>query len=127
MSLRESMNKNPWLGWAAAGVLFLVAVLLAVRNFGGGSDSYSTDRMTEVVTIKFTDTGDTIEIPRGRLIKQILDQGGELDPNKGLINPKTKQPTGFLFDKAEWDRMITQLQADSGAEAGAQLAEPREK
>ncbi len=112
MRLRESINQKPWLGWAVAAVLFCVAALFALRSFFPSGDIYSGDSMSEMVTIKFTDTGETMEIPRGRLIKQLLDDGGTLDPSKGIMNPKTKQPTGFLFNKSEWESMIKSLIAD---------------
>lgn len=115
MGMRETMNEKPWLGWIVAALLFVVAAFFAWRSLSSGGDMYSADRMTEIVTIKFTDTDDTIEMPRGRLIKQLLEQGGTLDPGKGLINPKTQQPTGFLFNKSEWDRMISELNADRAA------------
>lgn len=112
MGIRDEMNQKPWMGWVVAALLFCVAAFFAWRSLNRGGDMYSGSSMTEIVTIKFTDTEDTMEMPRGRLIKLLLDQGGKLDPGKGLINPKTQQPTGFLFNKPEWDRMIQQLNAD---------------
>jgi hypothetical protein len=65
-----------------------------------------------MVTIRFTDTEDEMTIPRGRLDKELRRQGDHLDPSQGYINPKTNKPTGFLFDKAEWEAMIARINKD---------------
>ena len=110
-SVRELLNKAPWAGWAVAGVLLLAAVFLFIRG-QRSNDPYSPDRMQEMVTIRYSDTGDEVTMPRGRMDKQLRDQGATLDPSKGLINPKTGQPTGFLFDKEEWEGMIARINAE---------------
>lgn len=113
MGIRESINERPWLGWAIAGILLVLGVLGFFWRMGPGGDAYDPQRMTQVVTIKYTDTGDTEEIPRGRLIKRMLDENkGVFDPKKGLQNPKTKEYTGFLYNKSEWEALIKQLNED---------------
>src|SRR5262245_29275430 len=110
---RETLNSKPWIGWAFAGVMLVVCAWVLLRQFTSGTDTYDPARMTEFVTVMYTDTGETEEIPRGRLIKMLLDQGGgKIDPTKGIINPKTKQPTGFLYNKAEWESLVKQLNDD---------------
>lgn len=106
--LRDMMNKSPWVGWATAGVLLLGSIFMFVRG-GRGSDPYSPDRMKESVTIKFTDTGDEITMTRGQLDREMRRSADKLDAGKGIINPKTGQPTGFPFDKDEWDQMISRI------------------
>jgi len=102
--MREFLKKNPWLGWVLCVVLLGVS---AWRWFGGsGGSPFSPDRMQEMVTIKYTDTGDTAEMPRGRFEKMLRDAGTKLDPNQGLINPKTGKPTGFLFNQREWEEAV---------------------
>ncbi len=125
MSIREEINRRPWLGWAVAGVLVVLGVVAFIfRTSGGTGDAYDGSRMTQMVTIKYTDTGDTEEVHRGRLIKRMLDENkGKIDPNKGLINPKTQQPTGFFYDKAEWEALVKQLNDD--LEAGAKSNPPK--
>ncbi|MDX2117805.1 MAG: hypothetical protein SFY96_06450 [Planctomycetota bacterium] len=122
--LREVISKSPWLGWGFALICLGVAVFFMVRGGGGGSP-YSPERMQEMVTIKFTDTGDEIQMLRGDLDRQLRRRDEGLDPTKGLINPKTGQPTGFPYDKSEWEGMISRIveqrkrldQAESAAPA----------
>jgi hypothetical protein len=117
MGLRDEINQRPWLGWILAGVATLVAVYFVffARPRGG---VYTPDQMTQIVTIRFTDTGDTIDIPRGRLISDMILQGGPIDPTRGVVNPKTGQPTGFPFNKADWEAMIEQLNREIRAAKG---------
>jgi hypothetical protein len=89
-------------------VLLLASVYLFIRG-GGGSDPYSPDRMKETVVIKFADTGDEVTMTRGQLDREMRRSGDKLDPSKGVINPKTQAPTGFPFDKSEWDEMIARI------------------
>lgn len=126
MGLRETVNSKPWIGWAVAGAMILVAGFFAYRNMSGSGDRFAPESMRETVTIKYTDTGDTEEVHRGRLIKRLLDeQGGKVDATRGLINPKTGQPTGFLFDKREWDAMIKELEVQSPKGPPSAPAPPR--
>ena len=107
--IREFINKSPWMGWAFAALLLGATVFFFLRSRSGGSDPYSPARMTEMVTIRFTDTDDEITMPRGTMDKELRRQGDKLDPTKGITNPKTGKPTGFLFDKEEWDAMIARI------------------
>ena len=114
--LREELNKRPWLGWIVAGVLLVVAVAVYLSRTGN-DDPYSPERMTEMVTIKFTDTGDEMEIPRGRLDKELRGRS-DLNAGAGVINPKTGAATGFPFDKKDWESWIARIQKEK-AEAKA--------
>jgi hypothetical protein len=107
--VREFLNKKPWIGWVLAIVFLGVSTYFFYRSRSSGVDPYSPSRMTEMVTIRFTDTEDEITIPRGRLDKELRQQADHLDPSKGYINPKTGKPTGFLFNKPEWDEMIARI------------------
>jgi len=122
--LREFINKSPWIGWALAGVLLVVAVVIYMRRIGG-TDPYRLERMTENVTIKFADTGEEITMPRGRLEKQLRTAGSHLDPSKGLVNPKTGQPSGFIFDKSDWEETITRINAEKAEMAAKAPAAAR--
>ena len=62
-------------------------------------------------------------MPRGRFEKELRMRGGDLDPSKGLINPKTNQPTGFLFDKKEWEETVARLKGERDAVRSSQKAE----
>lgn len=106
MGLRESINEKPWLGWVMAGVILVGAIVMYMRMSGGSSDPFSADRATDMITIKFTDTGETMDVPQGRLIQQLIDRGKDVDPGKGFLNPKTGAFTGFPYDKKTWDGMV---------------------
>ncbi len=124
--IREMLQKSPWLGWAVAGVLLVTAVVLLMRG-GGGSSPYSQERMTEMVTIKFTDTGEEVEMPRGRFEMMLRDRRGLVDPSAGIINPSTNQPTGFLFKKSEWEETVKRINEEkkrAAAERGITLEPP---
>lgn len=111
--LREGVQRKPWLGWVFALVLGGLAVLLYLRG-GRSADPYSPERTTESVTIKFTDTGEELTMPRGRFEKLLRDQG-ELDASKGLLNPATKKYSGFLVDKDEWEETVRRINAERDA------------
>lgn len=109
-SIRDHMQQKPWIGWAVAGVLFAAAIYLYMSRSSASNVEYGQEYMTQMVTVKFADTGDEMELPRGRFEKMLRDSaGGTLDAAKGLINPKTNQPTGFLFSKSDWDQTISRI------------------
>ncbi|MFN0011400.1 MAG: hypothetical protein ACKVS8_07125 [Phycisphaerales bacterium] len=118
-NIRELLNKKPWIGWCVAGAAVCVA-----SYFGWKANKvegeYTADRMTQVLTIRFTDTGDTMEIPRGRLMRDLMLAGGKLDPSKGIVNPKTGQATGFPFSKDDWESMVAQINRDMAPPGGQQ-------
>ena len=107
-SIREFLNKSPWLGWVLAGILLAVSIFMLVKG-QGGTDPYNPDRMRESVTIRFTDTNDEITMTRGQMDKELRRKGVKLDVSEGITNPKTGKPTGFLFNKTEWDEMIARI------------------
>lgn len=107
-TLRDQMNKKPWIGWAVAGVILLTSALFFWRS-RGGNDPYSPDRITELVTIKFTDTGEEITMRRGRMELELRGRKGTLDSTTGITNPKTGAPTGFLYNKDDWEATCKRL------------------
>src|ERR1044071_7119618 len=107
-SIREFLNKSPWIGWALALILLGSSVFFFIRS-RRGADPYAPDRMQEMVTIRFTDTEDEITMPMGRLDKELRQRGDHLDPSAGEINPKPDKPTVFLVAKKEWDDMIARI------------------
>lgn len=122
--IRDFMNRSPWLGWVFAAVMLGVSVAIFLKLDGSG-DTYSPERMTEDVTIRFSDTGDEITMPRGRFEKELRMRGSAIDPSKGIVNPKTNEPTGFLFNKAEWDETVARLNSEREGVAGATQAAPK--
>lgn len=113
-SLREALNAKPWLGWGVAAVLAVIAGVVFVRSLRSG-DTYSVDRMTEEVTIKCAETGETWTMPRGRMEKELRLRSGLLDASQGLTNPNTGRPTGFPFDAGSWDETIRRINAEKQA------------
>lgn len=107
-AVRDYLKKHPMLGWGLCLVLLGVTAWLWLGR-GGGESPLSTDRMQEMVTIRYADTGETAQMPRGRFEKMLRDAGTKLDPLQGLTNPKTGKPTGFLFDQQEWEQAIARV------------------
>lgn len=106
--VRDFVNRSPWVGWCVAGLTLAVAIYLYIRTPSNESP-YSPERMRQTVSIKFTDTGDVVEMQRGDLDRLLRRRGEQVDGSVGIVNPKTNLATGFLYDKGEWDRMIARI------------------
>jgi hypothetical protein len=122
--LREFLAKSPWIGWAVALVFMGIAGWLIVSGASGGGSKYIPERMQEKVTIKFTDTGETLEMYRGDLEKEVRQRSDGLDKTKGIINPKTGQPTGFPYNPDDWDGMIDRIAKQREILRGGKPAAP---
>ncbi|MFO0831947.1 MAG: hypothetical protein U0637_08890 [Phycisphaerales bacterium] len=109
--MRSILEKYPWLGWALAGLLLGLSIWLYFARTRGATE-YDPDSMKEMLTIRYTDTNETEKIPRGRLDQMLRRSGDQIDPSKGITNPKTGQPTGFLVDEDEWSKMIDHINRD---------------
>lgn len=119
-SFREFLERKPMLGWAVAAVIMLVAAAVLIRQVTRASE---TTQLTEIITIRCAETGDTWQLPRGVVEKELYLRPYPLDPNQGLINPKTGKPTGFPIDA--WKETVTRINAERGAdEAPGQPAKP---
>lgn len=105
-NIRVFINERPWLGWALAGVLLVLSVVLYFQ-LGNRSDPYSQERLTESVTIKFIDTNEEITMARGRMERELRYRTGQIDSTKGITNPKTGQPTGFPL--RDWEETIKRI------------------
>jgi len=105
--LRKFINSKPWLGWALASVFLIGAIVMyySLSNRGG---KYGAERMGEQVTIRCSETGDEWTITRGLLEKALRGRGETVDPNEGLVNPKTGRPTGFPIDST-WKETIDRI------------------
>src|SRR5262245_9438458 len=106
--IRQFINSKPWLGWALAGVLLLVAVSMyfGLRKSAG---PYSVERMSERVTIKCIETGDEWEMTRGMMERELRGRGASVDPSEGITNPKTGKRTGFPFNKSDWEATVERI------------------
>jgi hypothetical protein len=112
--VRDLLNKYPWLGWVIAGLLLGLSVWLYFARSRGSGD-YDPESMKEMLTVRYTDTDEVEKIPRGRLDQMLRRSGDSLDPTKGIINPKTGKPTGFLVDEDEWTTMIERINREKDA------------
>ena len=101
--MREYLRKQPMLGWALAAVLMLVAAYSLWRNFQSGDIA----QLTQNVTIRCSETGETWQVPRGVIEKQLYQRPYPVNPNEGLINPKTGKATGFPVD--DWKQTIERI------------------
>lgn len=106
--LRDLLQKSPWVGWGLAAVFLLMSVVLYMR-LTKDHNAYSTERMSEIVTIKCIETGDEWEMTRGLMEQQLRRRGVQLNPEEGIVNPKTGRPTGFPFNKDEWRKTIERI------------------
>lgn len=108
-SLREQLNARPWLGWAFAGVVVVAAVAMYLRMRNTDEGPLSGDALTEEVTVRYTDTGETVTMIRGRLTRELLTKEGRLDPTQGIRNPKTGQLSGVLVNDREWQKLVKEI------------------
>lgn len=109
MAIRDSLQK-PWVGGLLVAVIIGSAAYLYVRNRSIASP-HSAERLAQKIAIKDSVTGEEWEMTRGKMIAGLraASAQGPLDPNNGIINPKTGKSTGFPADKDEWEDLIRQL------------------
>lgn len=120
--LRQFIREKPWAGWIVALIAIATASVIIFRQ-NQSQGRFDVQNMQEYITIKYMDTGDEERIPRGRVDKMLREQGGALDASKGLVNPKTGQPTGFPIDKDDWEAWIKRIN-DDRARLGGDKAKP---
>lgn len=89
------MRQNPMAGWGVAALLMLVAAVMVYTRLTAKSESA---QLTELVTIRCTETGETWQVPRGVMEKELWLRPYPVDTNEGLANPKTGKRTGFPVD-----------------------------
>ena len=117
MNIRESLNKNPTIGWALAAVLALAAVGYA---FFGNKDEGAVP--TDKVTVLFTDTNEEVVMRRGVLEKILSERPGPVDPAQGIVNPKTQVASGVILNKDDWAKTVEKLNAEKRAAAAQSSA-----
>ncbi len=110
-SIREQLNARPWLGWAFAGVVVVASVVTFIRMRSSDDGAMSGDALTEEVTIRYTDTGETVSMLRGRLTRELLGKDGKLDPSQGIRNPKTGELSGVLVNDKQWQKLVAEINA----------------
>lgn len=72
--------------------------------------STQTAQLTEIVTIRCSETGKTWTLPRGAIEKQLMMRPYPVNPDEGLTNPETGKPTGFPVD--EWKTTVANINSD---------------
>lgn len=116
MSIRDTMKAKPWIGWTIAGILLVVAAVLAYRSlFTERPDSL--ERLSQNVTIRDRETGEEWTMKRAEMELILRRRSGNLDPNVGLPNPKTGKLTGF--PKTEWETTVERLKTEHDAAVAA--------
>lgn len=106
-SLRRFLQDRPMLGWGIAAALLLVAAAMVYTRLSGESE---TEQLTEMVTIRCSETGDEWQVLRGVMEKELYLRSYPLDPTQGLVNPKTGKPTGFPVDA--WKQTVDRINAE---------------
>jgi hypothetical protein len=123
--LRELLSNSPWIGWIVAAAFLGLSVVIYLR-LSGSNDAYSVERMSEMVTIKCIETGDEWEMTRGLMEQQLRRRGGTLTPTDGIMNPNTGRPTGFPFNKSEWERTIERINREKASVTDRRESAPQD-
>lgn len=124
--MRKSLAERPMLGWGVAAIMMLAAAFLVYRQVTGGE----TRELGSMVTIRCTETGDTWQVPRGVMEKELYMRPFPINPDEGLINPKTGKRTGFPVD--DWKLTVERINLDrkglaEGGDSAFGSAEPAKK
>ncbi len=109
--VRTFVNERPWLGWVVAG-LVLVGSYFVYRSLSGAGNPYSVDRLSEMVTLKCSETGFEWQMTRGEMELELRQRAGMIKPGDGLRNPQTGKFTGFPFNKSEWESTLDRLNGE---------------
>jgi len=104
----RELLKNGAIGWTVAGLCLLLALTFLYRAMFA-TNTYDLARLSEEVTVRFTDTDDEIKLRRGEFEKRLRQQPEALSKTAGLINPKTGKPTGILVATREWEETVDRL------------------
>jgi len=105
--VREIMSK-PVVGWSVAGVAVLFAVVVLWRSLRS-DNPYDQGKLSQMVTVRFSDTGDEVKLLRGEFERQLRDTAGELSTGTGIVNPKTGKASGVLVASREWEEVIRRI------------------
>lgn len=117
--LRDLMQRNPMLGWGVAALLTLGAAFMLFSRLTAKNE---TAQLTEMVTLRDSETGETWKVPRGVMEKELWLRPHPLDANMGMNNPKTGKPTGFPIDS--WKETVESINIERTADAKPPPAKP---
>ena len=93
-------------GWGFAAVLMIFAAGMLYMRF---TTKTEVAQLTELVTLRDSETGDTWQLSRGVMEKELY-MHAPIDLNQGLINPKTGKPNGFPVDA--WKETVQRINED---------------
>ena len=116
---RTFMQQNPMAGWGVAALLTLVAAVMVYSRL---TDKSETAQLTELVTMRCSETGKTWQMPRGRMEKELYLRAYPVDPNQGLANPDTGKFTGFPVDA--WKETVNRINAERRDDEEKSRAKP---
>lgn len=105
--VREIMSK-PAVGWTVAGVAVLFAVVVLWRSLRSSSP-YDPARLSQMVTVRFSDTGEEVKLIRAEFERQLRETNGELNTGTGIVNPKTGKASGVLVASQEWEEVVHRI------------------
>jgi hypothetical protein len=117
--VKAQLAEKPWLKWAIGGLVVLVLILGWQRLRPRNESTLSGDSLIEEVTIKYTDTGKTVKMLRGRLVRELVGREGAIDPNKGLKNPETGEYSGVIINESEWQKLVKDVNQAKGVTPGS--------
>ena len=109
--LRRFVADRKGLVFVFAGVLLLAVAFWSVRLFGGGGGVLPGDSLSESVTVRFDDTNASLTMPRGDVVRQLLERpgSGPLPTTERLANPKTLKLTGIAGSESAWKKLLEQV------------------
>lgn len=107
MKTRSLLRDNPMMGWLVASILALVAAVMLYRQFGTKSE---TAQLTELVTIRDSETSETWQVPRGVMEKELYMRSYPVSLTQGLFNPNTGKANGFPID--DWKVTVERINSE---------------
>jgi hypothetical protein len=113
--LKHLYQERKWLFNAAAGVLLLCVAFWGYRLVFAKADGLMTsESLAADVSVTFSDTGETIKMPRGDVIRQLLDRPGSapLAPTERIGHPKTGKQTGMVGSESAWKKLIDEVNTE---------------
>jgi len=106
------LSNKPVVGWIVVGVLAAAALWFLLRGLGvrpgaGQLTNGTTRALATEVEIKDRESGETWTMHQGQIERELWTRESPLDPNQGLLNPKTGKLTGF--PTKGWEETIKKI------------------
>lgn len=113
--LKRLVGERKWLVYTATGVAVLFLAFWGYRlTFRSGDSFMTTDSLAEDLTVKFPDTGESITMARGDVVRQLLERpgSGPLPPETRIGHPKTGKQTGIVGSESSWKKFIDSVNVE---------------